>query len=86
VLAAAGSCGVEFDPARARLSFGPVKDAIVVVEGGARAAYDEGAAAERLRRDPVEMRLELGPGPGSAIVWTCDFSAEYVSINADYTT
>jgi glutamate N-acetyltransferase / amino-acid N-acetyltransferase len=86
VLAAAGSCGVELDPARLTLEFGPAGDAVRVVKGGTRASYDEAAAAERLRRDPCELRLDLGAGRAAATVWTCDLSAEYVSINADYTT
>ena len=30
--------------------------------------------------------MDLGLGSAQAVVWTCDFSAEYVRINADYTT
>ncbi len=86
VLAAAGSCGVALDPARIALAFGPVDDAVRVVEHGVRASHDERAAAARLRQDPVVIRLELGLGSAAATVWTCDLSAEYVSINADYTT
>jgi glutamate N-acetyltransferase/amino-acid N-acetyltransferase len=86
VLAAAGACGVAFAPERAALWFGQGADAVRVVAGGVGDAYDERAAAERLRRDPVAIRLDLGGGPGEATVWTCDLSAEYVAINADYTT
>jgi glutamate N-acetyltransferase/amino-acid N-acetyltransferase len=56
------------------------------VSGGLRARYDERDAAARLQRDPVIVRLELGAGAASATVWTCDLSAEYVAINAHYTT
>ncbi len=86
VLAAAGASGVAFDPARLSLWFGEGADAVRVVAGGVRDAYDERAAAERLRRDPVAIRLDLGGDPAEATVWTCDLSAQYVSINADYTT
>jgi glutamate N-acetyltransferase/amino-acid N-acetyltransferase len=34
----------------------------------------------------VIVRLDLGLGAASATLWTCDFSADYVRINADYTT
>jgi glutamate N-acetyltransferase/amino-acid N-acetyltransferase len=34
----------------------------------------------------VSMRLDLGQGSEQATVWTCDFSHEYVTINADYRT
>jgi len=86
VLAAAGASGVAFDPAVASLRFGADERAIEVVRGGVRAAYQEAEAAARLRDDPVEVRLDLGAGTAEATVWTCDFSAAYVSINADYTT
>ncbi len=86
VLAAAGACGVALDERRASLGFGPAGDAVRVVERGIRAGYDERAAAERLRRDPAVIHLTIGDGAGQATVWTCDLSAEYVSINADYTT
>ncbi len=86
VLAAAGSCGVAFDPGIARLRFGAGERAVEVVRGGVRADYAEAEAAARLRENPVTVALDLGGGAGRATVWTCDFSAEYVSINADYTT
>jgi glutamate N-acetyltransferase/amino-acid N-acetyltransferase len=86
VLAAAGACGVALDPERATLEFGPPGDAVRVFEHGAGAGHDEADAAARLRADPVHVRLDLGLGAASATVWTCDLSAEYVSINADYTT
>jgi glutamate N-acetyltransferase/amino-acid N-acetyltransferase len=34
----------------------------------------------------VILRLDLGIGSGESVVWTCDLSAEYVRINADYTS
>jgi glutamate N-acetyltransferase/amino-acid N-acetyltransferase len=34
----------------------------------------------------VEVRLDLGLGSAEATVWTCDFSYDYVRINAEYTT
>jgi glutamate N-acetyltransferase/amino-acid N-acetyltransferase len=86
VLAAAGYSGAPLDPDRLALDFGAPGDAIAVVRGGLPAAYDEAAASALLKRDPVILRLDLGRGSGEATVWTCDFSAEYVAINAHYTT
>jgi glutamate N-acetyltransferase/amino-acid N-acetyltransferase len=86
VLAAAGYSGAPLDPDRMALDFGAPGDAITVVRGGLPAEYDEAAASALLRRDPVILRLDLGRGSGEATVWTCDFSAEYVAINAHYTT
>jgi glutamate N-acetyltransferase/amino-acid N-acetyltransferase len=86
VLAAAGACGVDFDPARVTLSFGDMPAPVTVVRDGVRAAYTEADAAAHLRDDPVVVQLDLGAGGSEATVWTCDLSAEYVAINADYTT
>ncbi len=86
VLAAAGYSGAPIDPDRMALDFGAPGEAIPVVRGGLPAAYDAAAASALLKRDPVILRLDLGRGSGEATVWTCDFSAEYVAINAHYTT
>jgi len=86
VLAAAGYSGAALDPDRLTLDFGPPAEAITVVRGGLPATYDEAAASALLRRDPAILRLDLARGTGEATVWTCDFSAEYVAINAHYTT
>jgi glutamate N-acetyltransferase / amino-acid N-acetyltransferase len=86
VLAAAGTSGVALDPDRLTLEFGARGEAITVVRGGLKATYDEAVASALLRRDPAILRLDLARGAGEATVWTCDFSAEYVAINAHYTT
>ena len=45
------------------------------------------AAAEYLRGTDISLEVDLGTGgPGTAQMWSCDFSAEYVRINADYRT
>ena len=86
VLAAAGYSGASLDPERLTLAFGPPAEAITVVTAGLPARYDEAAASALLRRDPAILRLDVGRGAGEATVWTCDLSAEYVAINAHYTT
>lgn len=87
VLAAAGYSGAAIDPDRLALSFGAPGGARVrVVAGGLPTEYDERAAAATLREDPVYITLDLGLGDAAATVWTCDFSAEYVAVNAHYTT
>jgi glutamate N-acetyltransferase / amino-acid N-acetyltransferase len=86
VFAAAGSCGVPLAPERLALAFGPPGDAIVVARDGCRTAHDAADASARLRRDVVHLALDLGDGDARCTVWTCDLSAEYVAINAHYTT
>jgi glutamate N-acetyltransferase/amino-acid N-acetyltransferase len=50
--------------------------------------YDEAApeAAEYLKGTDLTVSVDLGAGAASSTVWTCDLSAEYVRINADYRT
>jgi glutamate N-acetyltransferase/amino-acid N-acetyltransferase len=86
ILAAAGYSGAEVEPERTRLWFGGGDAAIQLLERGLPAPFDRSRASALLREDPVLLRLDLGLGGGSATIWTCDLSAEYVSINADYTT
>jgi glutamate N-acetyltransferase/amino-acid N-acetyltransferase len=39
-----------------------------------------------MRPAEIAVRVELGRGPAEATVWTCDFSYDYVKINAEYRT
>jgi glutamate N-acetyltransferase/amino-acid N-acetyltransferase len=50
--------------------------------------YDEAApeAAAYLKGTNIDVSVHLGAGEASSTVWTCDLSAEYVRINADYRT
>ena len=77
-----GVAGVELDPERLALWFGDV----ALVAGGAPLDYDEGAAAARMAGPEVLITLDLGLGAAEGTAWTCDLSAAYVSINADYRT
>jgi glutamate N-acetyltransferase/amino-acid N-acetyltransferase len=47
---------------------------------------DLNAASQLLRRENVYITLDLGMGQAATTVWTCDFSKEYVEVNAHYTT
>jgi glutamate N-acetyltransferase/amino-acid N-acetyltransferase len=37
-----------------------------------------------MKNSELAIRVELGLGDGRATIWTCDLTAEYVAINADY--
>ncbi|KPV51610.1 ornithine acetyltransferase [Kouleothrix aurantiaca] len=86
VLMAAGRSGAAIDPNRLTLAFGPPEREIIVLRDGMPASYVEREAAALFREDPVFIRLDLGLGSAQTTVWTCDFSKEYVEINAHYTT
>ena len=85
VLAAAGYSGEPIEPEKVRLWFG-ADDDVMLLDDGLPVAFDENAASALLRQDPAVVHLDLGLGTQHAIVWTCDLSAEYVRVNADYTT
>jgi glutamate N-acetyltransferase/amino-acid N-acetyltransferase len=82
LIAVAGRAGVAFELARAAVSIGPT----ILFEQGR--PHDEGAprAAEYLQGKEVVVLVDLGAGTETSTVWTCDLSAEYVRINAEYRT
>jgi glutamate N-acetyltransferase/amino-acid N-acetyltransferase len=83
LLAAAGRAGVAFDVERAAVRVGPV----VLFQDGV--PFDDRApeAAAYLSGSDIDIEIDLGArGSDRATVWTCDLSAEYVAINADYRT
>ena len=82
VLAAAGYSGAELVPEKTSLEFCGVK----VLEKGGRTAYLEADVAGRMKAKDVSVRIDLGLGTGAWRYWTCDFSYDYVKINADYRT
>jgi glutamate N-acetyltransferase/amino-acid N-acetyltransferase len=91
ILAAAGRSGAAIDPDCITLTFGaPGAREVTVLRAGQPTGYEERQAAALFQEDPVVIRLDLGLEPSSAnadvTVWTCDFSKEYVEINAHYTT
>jgi glutamate N-acetyltransferase/amino-acid N-acetyltransferase len=82
LICAAGRAGVTFDASRAGVTMG----SIVLFKDGQ--PHDElaPAAAEYLKGTELTIGVDLGAGGASSTVWTCDLSAEYVRINADYRT
>lgn len=82
LIAVAGRAGVAFNLARAAVTIG----ATVLFKDGR--PYDEGApqAAQYLKGKEITLSVDLGSGTKSSTVWTCDLSAEYVKINAEYRT
>ncbi len=67
----------------ARVSFW-LDDVLVVDHGGRAPSYREEDGARVMKADEIAVRVDLGRGAARATVWTCDFSHDYVSINADY--
>jgi len=59
-------------------------DVLVVDHGGRAKSYREEDGQRVMKQDEIAIRVDLGRGKAAATVWTCDFSHDYVSINADY--
>src|SRR6202158_5200623 len=88
ILAAAGRAGVPFNPDHAEIwlggmkMYGPPKGDSYSIA----LPLDERAAHRRLLKKNVSIVVDLHHGSGTARVWTCDFTKEYVHINASYRT
>jgi glutamate N-acetyltransferase / amino-acid N-acetyltransferase len=82
IVCAIGNAGIDdLDPARVSFWL----DEVPVVVGGARSAsYREEDGKRVMSKPEIAVRVALGRGGGRAMLWTCDLSHQYVSINADY--
>jgi len=82
ILAAVGRAPIaSLDVSQVQIWIGDVK---LVSQGAVDPDYTEEAGAAVFAQSDISIRIDLGAGQGETTVWTCDFSHEYVSINADY--
>ena len=86
ILAAIGYAGVaDLDVDRVRVWLGSHGEETLVAENGGRAAlYREEDGARIMKAAEITVRVDLGRGPASGKVYSCDFSYDYVKINAEY--
>ena len=82
IFAAAGRAGVKFDPSLVEITMAGIK----VLRRGQPLDFNERAASNRLLADRVPILVDLHAGKSRGHYWTCDFTAEYVRINASYRT
>ena len=82
ILAAAGRSGARVRPDRATVRIGDV----AVFDRGTPQAFDGATVRAAFAASRIVIAVDLGVGSGSAVAWGADLSAEYVRINADYTT
>jgi glutamate N-acetyltransferase / amino-acid N-acetyltransferase len=83
ILAAIGYAGVALDTAKVDLHI----DEVLVAKGGGRnPGYREEQAVAAMKKPEFTVRAVLNRGRAEATVWTCDFSFDYVKINAEYRT
>ena len=81
VVMAVGKAGEPADRDRLAIRFG---DLLVAEKGERVAGYSEEEASAYMKREDIEIGVDLGLGRGKARVWTCDLTKEYVAINGDY--
>ena len=82
ILAAVGYAGIDdLDQTRIELY---LDDVHVATKGGRNPDYREEDGQRVMKQAEITVRVQLGRGDASDTVWTCDFSHEYVTINADY--
>ena len=81
IVMAVGKAGEMADRDRLAIWFGDVR---VAVDGERDPHYSEAAATAVMQQEDIPVRVDLGLGDGSATVWTCDLTKEYVAINGDY--
>jgi len=82
ILAAAGRSGLALDPGKISVMIGDQ----TVCKGAAACSFDEARAHEHLSQPECRVRVRLGRGKASVEFLTTDLTAEYVRINADYST
>ena len=82
ILAAVGYAGIDdLDQTGIELF---LDDVHVATQGGRNPAYREEDGQRVMKQSEITVRVALGRGDATQTVWTCDFSHEYVTINADY--
>ncbi|MDO8506086.1 MAG: bifunctional glutamate N-acetyltransferase/amino-acid acetyltransferase ArgJ [Candidatus Limnocylindria bacterium] len=82
IIAAAGRSGARVDDRKTTIRIG----ATLVFRDGVPVPFDAGAVRDVFSQKEIDIEVRLGLGSGSATAWGTDLSAEYVRINADYTT
>jgi glutamate N-acetyltransferase / amino-acid N-acetyltransferase len=83
IVSAAGYSGVDFEESQLSLWL----DGVTLYQAGAPLDFDAPAVSKRLRENrEIHIRLVLTLGSAAIRFWTCDLTAEYIHLNADYTT
>jgi glutamate N-acetyltransferase/amino-acid N-acetyltransferase len=83
LIAAIGYSGAQIDPERIDIQFGELP---ICRDGGRAPEFDEVSAHAYIAQPEFSISIQLHQGSGSCVFWTTDLTAEYVHINADYST
>jgi len=81
IVMAVGKSGAEADRDKLTIRFG---DIVVAENGWVSPNYAEQAGADYMKQSDLVIGVDLGLAKGKSVVWTCDLTARYIEINADY--
>jgi len=81
IVMAVGKSGAKADRDLLTIRLG---DILVAENGWVSPDYTEAAGAEYMKQQDLAISVDLGIGSGTATVWTCDLTHQYITINADY--
>ena len=82
IVCAAGYAGIDFTPEKVDVFLNGLK----IFAAGMSAKVDAEKLQEIMQERDITIEVSLGSGTADAVVWTCDFSYDYVKINAEYHT
>ena len=81
VVMAVGKAGEAADRDKLAISFGGIE---VAKDGEMAPGYREQDGADYMKRQEIDIAVDVGVGDASATIWTCDLTKDYIAINADY--
>ena len=81
IVMAIGKSGAEAERDKIKIFFG---DILVAENGWVAPNYLEEFGAEYMKNTTIKISVDLGLGEENTTFWTCDFTNDYISINADY--
>ena len=81
IVMAIGKSGAEAERDKLKIYFG---DILVAENGWVSSSYSEAAGASYMKNSEIKISVDIGLGKANTTFWTCDFTNDYVRINADY--
>ena len=81
IVMAIGKSEAKADCDRLGISIGGI---VIAKNGQRKDGYNEAPVAAHIAGDDIDILVDMGLGPGEAVVWTCDLTHDYIAINADY--
>jgi glutamate N-acetyltransferase/amino-acid N-acetyltransferase len=81
IVMAVGRADEPIDRTRLKVQFGPL---VAAQDGLISPTYNEAKMSAYMKKSELEVSVDVGVGRGSATVWTCDLTKQYVAINGDY--